>query len=206
MNKLIIIGAGRFGRFTRRLAEVCDFEVQGFIDDTLDQGSLVDGLPVLGDTANLTKYHEEGIQVIICIAYMPKRVELAEACAKANMQLATIIHPTVIQYAGSTVSQGAVIQPYCVIQTGAIVKENVLIEESSTIGVDVTIEENSVLAPHVVVTGGTKVGKNCFIGSNTTINPELYIADNGVIGSGATVIRDTQANSVFAGTPAKKIK
>ncbi|TQV75323.1 hypothetical protein FLL45_10340 [Aliikangiella marina] len=207
MNNLIIIGGGRFGRFTRCLAEVCQFKVLGFADDTMSPGTIVDDLPVLGNTEILDELQtKHQAQLIICISHMAKRKALAKTCAAQNLTLATLIHPTVIQYPRSKIGKGVVIQPYSVIQTGAIIENNVLIEESSTIGVDVLIGENSVLAPHVVVTGGTRVEKNCFIGSNTTINPDLHIAAHGLIGSGSTVIRDTEANSVFAGAPAKKIR
>ena len=49
------------------------------------------------------------------------------------------------------------------------------------------------------------IGKNVFIGMNAIITRGVTIGDNVVIGAGSVVTRDCEANSVYAGNPAKKI-
>jgi maltose O-acetyltransferase len=54
--------------------------------------------------------------------------------------------------------------------------------------------------------GEVKISKGAFIGMNSTIMPGVTIGENCIIGCGSVVTKDTEANSVYAGAPAKKIK
>lgn len=50
-----------------------------------------------------------------------------------------------------------------------------------------------------------KIGNNVFIGMNAIITRGVTIGDNVVIGAGSVVTRDCEPNSVYAGSPARKI-
>ena len=50
------------------------------------------------------------------------------------------------------------------------------------------------------------IGDNVFIGMNAIITRGVTIGDNVVIGAGSVVTKDCEANSVYAGVPAKKVK
>lgn len=49
------------------------------------------------------------------------------------------------------------------------------------------------------------IGNNVFIGMNAIICRGVTIGDNVVIGAGSVVTKDVESNSVYAGSPAKKI-
>lgn len=49
------------------------------------------------------------------------------------------------------------------------------------------------------------IGNNVFIGMNAIITRGVTIGDNVIIGAGSVVTKDCEANSVYAGNPAKKI-
>lgn len=49
------------------------------------------------------------------------------------------------------------------------------------------------------------IGNNVFIGMNAIITRGVTIGDNVVIGAGSVVTKDCEANSVYAGSPARKI-
>jgi len=59
--------------------------------------------------------------------------------------------------------------------------------------------------PDVDVFGEIKVGSNVFIGRGVIILPGTHIGDNTVIGAGAVVKGQLEANSVYAGVPARRI-
>jgi UDP-perosamine 4-acetyltransferase len=207
-NNIIIMGAGRAGRFISGLATYCNYTVIGFVDDTFSIGERVDGIEVLGSTSDHSLkqlYNEYQCEFIISITNMFKREQLYNFSRQACLPLATLIHPTVIKHNSVVIGNGCVIQPFCTLQPGAKINDNVIIEELSAIGVDVAIGKNTVITPGVSLTGGGKVGENCFIGSNTVINPEITVEDNCIIGSGSTVIKDTKAGFIYAGSPALRI-
>ncbi len=49
------------------------------------------------------------------------------------------------------------------------------------------------------------IGNNVFIGMNAIITRGVTVGDNVIIGAGSVVTKDCEANSVYAGNPAKKI-
>ncbi len=53
--------------------------------------------------------------------------------------------------------------------------------------------------------GKVKIGNNVFIGMNATILMNTDIGDNVIIGAGSVVSGKVDSNSVYAGTPARKI-
>lgn len=53
--------------------------------------------------------------------------------------------------------------------------------------------------------GRVSIGNNVFIGMNSIITRNVTISDNVIIGAGSVVTKDCEADSVYAGNPAKKI-
>lgn len=53
--------------------------------------------------------------------------------------------------------------------------------------------------------GTIVIGNNVFIGMNSVITRNVKIGDNVIIGTGSIVTKDCESNSVYAGSPAKKI-
>lgn len=207
MNKLVIIGAGRAGRFTNTLAAACGVEVIGFLDDTFPIGSSVDYRKILGGTKDVVTIADKYCcKFAISISSMPKRKELYDEMQEHGLKLLSLIHPSVVVYPGATIGEGVIIQPFCTVQTGARINENVIVEELCAIGVDVEIGRHSVIAPSVSLTGGCVVGRECFIGTRSCINPEVIFAQGGKLGSGSTLIRNSEGGGVYVGSPAAKIK
>ncbi len=50
------------------------------------------------------------------------------------------------------------------------------------------------------------IGDNVIIGANSSILGPIAINSNSIIGAGSVVIHNVEANSIYAGNPAKKIK
>ena len=51
-----------------------------------------------------------------------------------------------------------------------------------------------------------RIGNGCWIGARAIILPGVSIGNGCIIGAGAVVTRDCEANSLYAGVPAKFIK
>lgn len=67
---------------------------------------------------------------------------------------------------------------------------------------------------HAILQDGIKIneesdviiGKHVWIGNGATILKGVHIADGSVIGSGSIVTADVEANAIYAGNPARKVK
>ena len=88
--------------------------------------------------------------------------------------------------------------------------ENCIIRNNVTIGkktVDekylvgqgkITLEEHRAKFP--------RLGAGVVVGSNVCLVGPIHIGDRAVIGAGSVVVTDVEANSVYVGVPAKKVK
>lgn len=110
--------------------------------------------------------------------------------------------------------------------TNVSIEENVFINRDVFINCrdKVEIGENSFLAFNVMILTATheigntnmragthkrlpvKIGKGCWIGARATILPGVTLGDGCVIAAGSVVNKDCEANCLYAGVPAKKIK
>lgn len=95
----------------------------------------------------------------------------------------------------AVINSGASIGDACIINTGAIVEH------------DNKLQDFVHIAPGAVLAGNVSVGKSTFIGARAVIKEGVSIAAHVIIGAGTVVIKDIhEANSVWVGNPAKKIK
>ena len=207
MNKpVIIVGAGRMGRFVAQIAIACKRQVSGFLDDTMIVGCFVDNIPVLGGVDYLEKLDGETTELVIALSHREVRQRLAIKAKSYCIDLATLVHPLAMVSEKCSLGQGVVCQAFSVIHIGATVSRNVLLEEHCSIGVDVEVGENCVLTPKATLNGASKIGPNCFIGSGAIVNPEVHIAGECTIGAGAVVINSLTTSGTYAGIPAKKLQ
>ena len=134
------------------------------------------------------------------------RRTVAESVLINQKALSNVIHPSASISATARYGKGnfiaanvsvnalAVINDYCILNTGCIV------EHECRIGTSVHLAPGSVLA------GNVEIGENTFIGANAVIKQGIKIGRNAVIGAGAVVLNDIEDNAVYAGNPAKKIR
>ena len=98
------------------------------------------------------------------------------------------------------------------IYTGFCNDSKVIIGNEVAIGLDSCITTNS----HTIGPSNHRWGDNTsqtvviedgvWIGANVTILPGVTIGRGGIIAAGAVVTKSTEADSVYAGVPAKKIR
>ena len=97
--------------------------------------------------------------------------------------------------AGAIVQPGAKIGRHCIINTGACVDHDCIIEDFVHIG------------PNSALAGGVTVGEGTFVGIGSSVVPYVTIGKWSTIGAGSAVITDIPDNCMAAGVPAliKKI-
>ena len=87
--------------------------------------------------------------------------------------------------------------------------ELITIEDNVTITSRCNILTHDLSRRHidgVEIVGKVKICNGAFLGISSTILPGVTIGDKCIIGSGSVVSKNTEANSVYVGIPAKKIK
>jgi len=83
------------------------------------------------------------------------------------------------------------------------IKNNVMMDCHVYVAHNCTIDENVVITSGVKICGTVKIEKNSWIGMNSTLLNKVIIAENTVVGIGSVVTKNTLANSVVYGNPAR---
>ena len=96
--------------------------------------------------------------------------------------------------ANAVINSSSVIGRHCIVNTGAIVEHD-------------NILENYVhVSPNATLCGTVKVGELSHIGAGSTIINNIDICTNVIVGAGAVVVKDLPANCTAVGAPARAIK
>jgi len=86
-----------------------------------------------------------------------------------------------------------------------------IFNQSAAIAHDVEIGDFVHIAPGSIISGNVRIGHRCLIGAGAIINQgtnekKMHVGDNTVIGSGAVVVEACEADAVYAGVPARRVK
>ncbi len=197
-KKLVIIGAGGHGKVIADIAVKNGYSDIAFLDDRATGACL--GFPIIGTSEMLRGQWEPNTEFVIAVGNNAVRKRIAQA---HDLAWATLIHPSAqigleVQIgAGTVVMAGAAVNPcanignHCIINTGAVVEhDNVL--------------ENYVhLSPDAALGGTVHIGECTHVGIGASVKNNVSICSDAVIGAGAAVITNIDIPGTYAGVPSR---
>ena len=200
-ESIILIGGSGHAKVVLECIHASGREVFGILDDGIPAGTRVLGVPVLGTSADAGKYPDHPF--VIAIGRNEIRRKIVQ---RSDLRWATVVHPravvspSAVLGAGTVVMAGAVINAcakvgsHCIINTGAIVEhDNVL--------------ENYVhISPNAALGGTVRVGALTHIGIGACVRNNITICGGCTVGAGAAVVRDLSEPGTYVGVPARRTK
>lgn len=211
MKKLVIIGAGDFGREVAHLVERInkrefEWDLLGFVDDNLEiSNRVIDNYPVMGDIEWLESYKEE-IYVVCAIGNGKVREKIISNLTNNNIKYATLIDPYANVFRDSVIGEGCIICAGNIISINNSIGKHVIINLNCTLGHDDQIASFCTINPGVNISGKVCISKCTDLGTGTKVIQGIKIGERVVSGAGAVIIRDIAADSLVVGCPAKEIK
>lgn len=207
---LALYGAGGAGRgMTYALSLSNGYGIVGFVDDTMEPGKRVNGVPVLGGYEWLEKQDQE-TDVVICIVGVPKVKRGLVAKIRAGcpaVRFPVVVNPLCGIAPSSIMGEGSVMgQIDSYIMPDCVIGDFVWINYQSFIGHDSVVGDYTTIYNNVCCGGNVHIGNDCVIGSGVTMRPGAKVGNGAVIGAGAVVIKDIPDNTVAVGNPAKVIR
>lgn len=180
MEKLLLVGAGGFGRVV--LEHATAIYDCAFLDD--GDATIVDGVPVIGKTAEMASFYPEYKRLLVTIGNNKLREQLYQEAVSIGFIFPNIIHPSAYISPHAHLGSGCVILNNAVVQNnakcgnGCILNPGVELHHDSTIGSYCLVYTNS------VVRSLTSVGNRVWIGSTATVSTSAIVPDDTTIGDG----------------------
>lgn len=213
MKKIVIVGAGGFGREVKIIIDAIneikkEYNLLGFYDDNENKNKIINGIPVLGTVNDLKKYKGDEINVVISIGNpVFKRKIINELIENDNLSYPSIIHPKASVSCDDVVlGKGNIICEGVIITCNIEIDDFVILNLNCTVGHDTRIMSFSSFMPAVNISGEVLINENVYVGTGAKIINQLSIGENTVIGAGAVVSKTIPANCTAVGVPAKPIK
>ena len=207
MQKLVIIGAGGFGREVHAWAtqtEDCGrkWTIKGFIDDNPD--ALRDRPSPGAILARVSDYAPQPEDVFVCAIGIPNlKRRCSEIISGRGGVFVNVVHRTVTFAHEVSLGAGIVLCPGVVISANTKLGDGVGVNLCATVDHDVTVGAWSQLNCHCDLTGGATLEEEVFVGSHATILPGVRVGRGATIGAGAVVNKDVERGTTVAGVPAR---
>ena len=207
IERIVIGGAGGFGREVYHLIDCKRYEPVGFID-TLSSGGPGLPLPIIGDDNIIPELRSRGIASCACVAIgnRKRRKVVSELVLQNDLKMPQIIHPSAVLMMGILIGAGTIIYPQVVVMNDCIIGQGVLLNTGVTLGHDVSIGDFCNVNPGSHLAGRIKVGQGVMIGIGTSIRENVTIGDDAIIGAGSVVVNDVAPGTTVYGVPALAAK
>lgn len=185
MDKLLLVGAGGFGRVV--LEHACREYECVFLDDGVDTGTPVDGVPVIGKTDQMEALFPEYRLLLVTIGNNSLREKLYKRAADIGYTFPNIIVPSAYISPHATLGSGLIILNNASVQNGAVIGDGSILNAGAEAHHDCSIGRYCLIYTNSVVRSLTHVGDRVWIGSCSTVSTYAAVPDDAVIGDGETV-------------------
>ncbi|GHN02857.1 serine O-acetyltransferase [Cytophagales bacterium WSM2-2] len=209
MKKLVIYGAGGFGRETYWLitqinALLKQWEVIGYCDDGKRAGEKVDEAFVLGGMSYLNESNED-LNVVLAIADPKIRENIRGKLTNSKLCFPAIVHPSVRINDSCSVGEGSIVCAAVLMTVSVHIRPFSIVNLCCTLGHDCELGDFSSLMPAANISGNVKIGKAAYVGAGATLLQGISIGNYTTIGAGSVVTKSFEGNKRIAGVPARSI-
>lgn len=201
---IVILGGGGHASVLVSTLRLLGHPIFGFTDPSPEMSALTD-IEYLGNDCVLERYSEDEIQCVVGLGSTrdsSQRANLFKLHRAKGFAFPVIIHPSASVAQEVELSIGVQIMAGAVVQTGAVIDENVIVNTSASIDHDCHIGKHVHVAPGATLSGNVTVEEGTHIGAGAVVIQDVHIGRNAIVGAGAVVVRDVPPDSVVTGVPA----
>ena len=203
-KSLILIGGGGHCKSVIDVAESAGYNILGVLDMPEEVGKSVLDYKVIGTDDDIPQYADKA-EFIITVGFIKNpaiRVRIYNKVKETGGKLATIVASTAHVSRYATLGEGSVVMHKAVVNVGATIGVNCIINTLSNIEHDAIVGNQSHISTGAMVNGNCKIGERVFVGSQAVIANGISIGDDIIIGAGAFVRKNVLESGVYFGNPA----
>jgi len=209
MNRLVLAGAGGFGREVFSWVNATSgpdgpWHDVAFIDDNPD-ALAVTRFPAVSLGTIAAYRPAEGDCVAITVGNPGAKMRIREVLAPLRVRYQTLAHPSAIVGATSEIGVGCIVCPGCVVTANVRIGRHVTLNVYATVGHDAVVSDYSTVGGHADVTGGAILEEGVFLGSHAVVAPRVRVRAFAVVGAGTVAFREVAAGATVLGVPGLRI-
>ena len=214
MKRIVLIGAGGFGREVASIIEVLNsqkptYELLGFLDDDshYTEDSKINGYPWLGGHDWILA-HKDDVVCNCTIGNVRVKSKIQRELTDAGVTFETIIAYGGFGYIHKTVEIG----PGCVFYGGVTIGVNckigagVILNQMVNIGHDASIGDYTAVMPFTGISGYCDIGSEVMIGGHAFIIPGKKVGNSATVAAGSIVFSNVKEGTTVLGNPAKRMR
>ena len=197
---MILYGCGGIGVVALEVAEALGLESIRFLDDQTGVGEFR-GYPVRPGVETQPELSiAASEQIAICIGNNTRRASLAKRFAA---QLASLVSPFTILSPTATIGEGTLVFSGSVVQAGAVIGRAVILNTGASIDHECVIEDHVHIAPNTTLCGYVNVKEGANVGAASTAIPGITIGRWSTVGAGTVLIKDVPDHATVVGVPGR---
>lgn len=209
MKRLIIIGAGGFGREIANAAQEAvgygtEFVLKGFLDQKPDALDGFAGYPPLLGSPEAYAVQPDDV-FFVAMGNLRLRRKNAELVAAKGGRFQTLIHRTASLGRNVVIGAGSYVAHNAVLTADIQVGRNVCVFHGTVIGHDGRIGDCSHVSSLVFLGGGVRLGAGVTLHPGVRVAPFKTIGDGATVGIGSVVLTNVRAGATVFGVPAQNI-
>lgn len=194
---ILLLGAGGH---TRACIDVIEqegrFKIIGLIGLAHEVDTSMFGYPIVGTDTDLSRILKGNIATLVTIGQIKTpalRINSFNLLMKQHTELPVIVSPHAYVSPRAKLGAGTIVMHGAVVNAGATVGRNCIINSLALVEHDVVIEDHCHISTQAAVNSGVHIGEGTFIGSNASVRQCLTIGSFCLIGMGQRVLTDCKS-------------
>ena len=192
---MYLYGASGHAKVIIDILKANGVEVEGLIDDNPKVNELL-GYPVFHEKKEISP-------LIISIGDNKIRRTISR---QLDAGFGTAVHPSAVVSPYAAVGEGTVVMQGVILQSCTRIGRHCIINTGASVDHECVVEDYVHLSPHTTLCGNVHIGEGTWVGAGTTVLPGVRIGKWSVIGAGSVVAKDIPDGVLAAGNRCKTIK
>ncbi len=198
---ILVYGGGGHGKsLVELLRALGSYRIAGIVDDGVEPGTRIMGLPVLGGSEVLPDLAEKGVRLAVNavggIGNISVRIQVFQKLAQAGFACPAVVHPSAWVEPSASLAAGVQVFPHAYVGSEAQLGYGAIVNSGAIVSHDCSIGDYANISPGAILAGEVQVGPAVLVGMGATINLQVRIGAGARIGNGATIKSDVPEKGV----------
>ena len=192
---MYLYGASGHAKVIIDILRANQIEINGLVDDNPNVQELL-GISVLHQSNGLSPF-------IISIGNNQIRKTIAE---QLKTSFGKAIHPSAIISPNSLIDEGTVVMQGAIVQSCVTIGKHCIINTGASVDHECVIEDYVHISPHATLCGNVHVGEGSWVAAGSVVLPGVKIGKWSVIGAGSVVAKDIPDGVLAVGNRCRVLK